>query len=90
MLISFAASAQPVTPEIPAGSSYIAIIIDDLGYKYTEDNRAVDLPGNVTYAFLPHTPHVKALADRAHKKGREIMLHLPMQAMEHQYLVRPE
>ncbi len=86
MLISFAATAQSVTPEIPPSSSYVAIIIDDLGYKYTEDNRAVDLPGNVTYAFLPHTPHVKALADRAHKKGREIMLHLPMQAMEPQYL----
>ena len=86
MLISFAASAQPVTAQIPAESSYVAIIIDDLGYKYTEDNRAVDLPGNVTYAFLPHTPHVKALAERAYKKGREIMLHLPMQAVEPQYL----
>lgn len=88
-LLSFAsqyAYAAQKQAEFRPDSSYVAIIIDDLGYKFTQDNRALDLPGNVTYAFLPHTPNVKALADKAYKKGREIMLHLPMQAMDPQYL----
>ena len=33
------------------------MIIDDMGYKLQQDQRAINLPGQVTYAFLPHTPH---------------------------------
>lgn len=57
----------------------IAIVIDDMGYNMEVGDRALALPGAVTYAFLPHTPHVKTLADRAHRQGREIMLHMPME-----------
>lgn len=81
---SFAADSKSTAPEM--SSAYVAIIIDDLGYKFTEDHRALNLPGAVTYAFLPHTPYVKELADKAYTSGREIMLHLPMQAIEPQYL----
>ncbi len=63
-----------------SSKAYVAIIIDDLGYKLKQDQRAVNLPGQVTFAFLPHTPHLKALTETAHAKGRDIMLHLPMQA----------
>ncbi|MCP3850406.1 MAG: divergent polysaccharide deacetylase family protein [Gammaproteobacteria bacterium] len=63
-----------------ASSAYVAIIIDDLGYKFKQDQRAINLPGQVTYAFLPHTPHLNKLTQSAHEKGRDIMLHLPMQA----------
>ena len=43
--------------------------------------RALQLPGAITYAFLPHTPHSRSLANAAHHLNREVMLHLPMQAM---------
>jgi len=67
--------------------AYIAIIIDDLGYKLKQDTRAIKLPGQVTFAFLPHTPHLPDLAETAYAQGNEIMLHLPMQAlMETLYL----
>ncbi len=67
--------------------TYIAIIIDDLGYKLEQDQRAINLPGQLTFAFLPHTPHLKQLTDSVHAKGNDIMLHLPMQAtMETLYL----
>ncbi len=59
----------------------IAIIIDDLGDQWRAGSRAVDLPGPVTYAFLPHTRYAARLAERAHRQGKEVMLHLPMQAM---------
>ncbi len=69
-----------------AVTASVAIIIDDLGYKLKQDQRAVKLPGQVTLAFLPHTPHVRALTETANSQGNEIMLHLPMQALETLYL----
>lgn len=56
----------------------LAIIIDDLGYNLSLGKRATDLPGNFTYAVLPFTPHGVELAERAHARGKEIMLHAPM------------
>lgn len=67
-----AASAHPV----------IAIIIDDLGNTLVEDRRAVDLPGPVACAILPHTPFSVRIADLAHARGKEVLLHLPMQAID--------
>ena len=70
-----------------SSTAYVAIIIDDLGYKLSQDQRAVNLPGQVTFAFLPHTPHLDTLTEAANNKGNDIMLHLPMQAtMETFYL----
>jgi len=65
---------------------YIAIIIDDLGYKTDMDTRAVNLPGKFTYAFLPHAPLSSKLAKRVHSQNREVMLHLPMQSYSHSHL----
>lgn len=69
--------------------AYIAIIIDDLGYKYKYDQRAVNLPGQVTFAFLPHTPYLKELAAAVHSRGNDIMLHLPMEAMLDTFYLGP-
>ncbi|HGX93921.1 MAG TPA: divergent polysaccharide deacetylase family protein [Candidatus Tenderia sp.] len=60
----------------------IAIIIDDLGDQWRAGSRAINLPGSMTYAFLPHTPHAVELANKAHDQGKEVMLHLPMQSMD--------
>lgn len=62
----------------------IAIIIDDLGYLNQRDARAVRLPGAVTLAFLPQTPHAHELAQLAHRLDKEVMLHLPMESMQGQ------
>lgn len=64
----------------------IAIIIDDLGYEKTNGDRAVSLPGAVTLAFLPQTPYGRTQALEAREQGKEIMLHLPMQALNGQRL----
>jgi polysaccharide deacetylase 2 family uncharacterized protein YibQ len=60
----------------------IAIIIDDLGNERAAGLRTLALPGPVTCSFLPGTPYARALAQRAHADGKEVMLHLPMQAVE--------
>ena len=60
----------------------IAIIIDDIGYRPAEGRRAVALPGPVAIAVLPHAAHSTRLARAANDGGKEVLLHLPMQAID--------
>jgi uncharacterized protein len=69
--------ARPADAFAPA----VSIVIDDLGHRLDQDLRAIALEGAVTCAFLPHAPHAGRLAQLAHARGKEIMLHLPMQAI---------
>lgn len=58
----------------------IAIIIDDLGYHLANGKRAIHLPGTVSVSFLPGSPRARLLANHAHMLGKEVLLHLPLQA----------
>lgn len=58
----------------------IAIIIDDLGYRMDAGQRAIALPGPISFAVLPGTPRARALAILAFESGKEVLLHLPLQA----------
>ncbi len=64
----------------------IAVIIDDMGYLHTEGLRALELPGPVTFSFLPHTPHAQRQARLAHRLEKEVMLHLPMESKDRRRL----
>lgn len=57
----------------------IAIVIDDIGYRNTDQN-ALSLPGEITYSILPHTPFGKKIAIEANAKQKDVMLHIPMEA----------
>ena len=63
-----------------SSSPAISIIIDDMGYRLHSGTRAINLPGAVTYSFLPHSPHAIFLSESAHQQSKEIMLHIPMEA----------
>lgn len=65
---------------LPAFSqdSRVVLIIDDMGYSQALGLRAINLPGAINYAFLPHTQNAQTLAHRAHQQGKEVLLHLPM------------
>jgi len=67
---------------VHAGSPHprIAIIIDDLGYEKAAGERAISLPGPIACAILPETPRATYLAEAAHAGGKEVLLHLPLQA----------
>jgi len=67
----------------------IAIIIDDLGYHLANGMRAIELPGTITFSFLPGSPRARFLADRAHAAGKEVLLHLPLQAYSADQSVEP-
>lgn len=74
-------AAVPTPAETPLPASTrpsITLIIDDIGYNAALGERAIALPGDITYAVLPHTPNGKQLAELAHQRGKEIMLHAPM------------
>jgi hypothetical protein len=64
----------------------VAIIIDDLGNSLDRGREAVALPASVTYAVLPLRPYSRRIAELAHLEGKEVMLHLPMQAMGRRWL----
>lgn len=59
----------------------IALLIDDFGYSkggvvdvFLED---LDIP--LTISVIPGTPQAKFVAEQAHKSGKEVIIHLPMQ-----------
>ena len=72
-----ALSAPLAAGQIPR----IAIIIDDLGYQLVAGERAIALPGPVACAILPGAPRARYLANVANAQGKEVLLHLPMQAV---------
>jgi len=72
-----ALSAPLAAGQIPR----IAIIIDDLGYELLAGERTIALPGPVACAILPGAPRARYLANVANAQGKEVLLHLPMQAV---------
>ncbi len=63
-----------------SGLPRIAIIIDDMGYRLHEGQRAIELPGPITFAVIPGSPRARALATQAFEEGKEVLVHLPLQA----------
>lgn len=59
-----------------------AIIIDDLGQDLEEARKLLALPYPLTFSVLPRLPDSVATAEAAHRAGREVMIHLPMEPLE--------
>jgi|SRR5690554_15642 len=79
------ASTHLLTPLLPPAADQpavrrpqLAIILDDIGNSAVAGQRALDLPGSITFAVLPFTPHGHWLAEEAHRRQRDVMLHAPM------------
>jgi len=65
---------------IPVRRLYCAaIIIDDLGEDLEVGRRLMRLPYPLTLSVLPYLRHSTEIAEAAHRAGREVMLHLPME-----------
>lgn len=58
-----------------------AIVIDDLGEDAKIAQQVLSLRGAITLSVLPHLPASEQTATQAHRAGREVMLHLPMEAL---------
>ena len=58
----------------------LALIIDDLGYASPDlVNRLCNQPIAFDVAILPYQKFTRSSAEIAHSKGKEVMLHLPME-----------
>src|SRR5688572_17823471 len=66
-------------PALPPARGHIAIIIDDLGEQHVGGLHAARLPGPVALAFLPGARFTREQAALAHARGKEVLLHLPLQ-----------
>ncbi|MDX5152258.1 MAG: divergent polysaccharide deacetylase family protein, partial [Acidiferrobacterales bacterium] len=62
-------------------TALVSIVIDDLGYNHALARQALDLPGPVSYSILPELPDSATLARIAREKHRDVLLHIPMQAV---------
>ena len=66
----------------PQGRPMIAIVIDDVGVDRRRSAQAISLPQPITLAFLPYATDVDAQARDARQLGHELIVHLPMEALD--------
>jgi polysaccharide deacetylase 2 family uncharacterized protein YibQ len=64
------------------GLPAVAIVIDDLGYQKQLALDFIELKVPLTLSFLPQAPFAGELVRQADQKGKETMLHLPMEPKE--------
>lgn len=78
----------------PAFAGKLAIVIDDFGYRPSQENQILALSPNISVAVLPNAPHAREMAVKAHSRGHEVLIHLPMAPLSKQPLekdtLRPE
>ena len=73
----------PPLPEPAEAPPRVAIIIDDLGYDRHIARRFLELDIDLTFSVLPHTPHTRTISRQVRDRGRELILHLPMEPVEY-------
>ncbi len=60
----------------------VAVVIDDFGYSLEEAERFINLPLKVNISVFPHLPLSTRISEMAHYRGREVLIHLPMEAID--------
>lgn len=66
----------------PAGETpMLAVIVDDLGYDPAAARTVLALPGRISVAVLPNLPDSPLIAEEAHRRGIQVLLHLPMESV---------
>jgi uncharacterized protein len=81
-VLALAPAAPPeVVSNPPAGAAArLAIIIDDMGHDRASSDDLFSLNFPLTVSVLPHLPYSAQVAEEAHRRGDQVLLHLPMQS----------
>ncbi|MCM8798624.1 MAG: divergent polysaccharide deacetylase family protein [Candidatus Omnitrophica bacterium] len=58
----------------------VAIVIDDFGYNIRNIDSWLNLTQPITFSILPHLTYSTQIAQLAHNSGKEVILHLPLEA----------
>ncbi len=61
-------------------SPVVAIIIDDMGIDMLRSERILNLDYPFNVSYLTYAPNLQAQINHAKNSGKEVMLHIPMQA----------
>jgi hypothetical protein len=61
-----------------SGGPQLAIVIDDLGNDRAQADSLFRLAYPLTISVLPHEANSSEIAEEAHRRGYQVMLHLPM------------
>ena len=70
--------ARESGPEPSRGRPQLAIVIDDLGNDRAQADALFRLSYPLTISILPHEVDSGEIAEEAHRRGYQVMLHLPM------------
>lgn len=62
----------------PPARPQLAIVVDDLGYDRAQADSLFHLNYPLTVSVLPHEAGSGEIAEEAHRRGYQVMLHLPM------------
>ena len=74
--------APAVTQKAPVPDhARLAIILDDLGNDRSAAEAIFALPYPLTISVLPNHVHSVEIAEEAHRRGYQVMLHLPMESV---------
>lgn len=85
--VEIAAPGRAATLSSPAlfprhrGTPRLALIIDDVGSDPSAAETIFKLHYPLTISILPNHTHSSEIAREAHRRGYQVMLHLPMQAV---------
>jgi uncharacterized protein len=63
---------------LATGRPRLAIVIDDLGNDRAQADSLFRLAYPLTMSVLPHEPNSAEIAEEAHRRGYQVMLHLPV------------
>ena len=85
LLFSFVMPLSGLADDTHRGA-VISLIIDDIGNNPETGKAALDLPGDLVISILPNTPYAASLAKAAFDKGKQVMLHLPMESQHRKRL----
>lgn len=95
-------SVAPVNPGAPAwkrhavaaprtnGLPMIAVVIDDMGVDRKHTEKAMLLRAPLTLSFLTYAEDLDRWTEAAHKRGHELMLHVPMEPQGEKYDPGPD
>ncbi|WP_068611228.1 divergent polysaccharide deacetylase family protein [Paenibacillus swuensis] len=70
-----------MSANIPQNTSTkkIAVVIDDFGNNMKGTSEMLALPIPITVAIMPFLPSSRSDAEKAHRMGKEVIIHMPME-----------
>ncbi|WP_413203489.1 divergent polysaccharide deacetylase family protein [Rhodospirillum sp. A1_3_36] len=65
----------------PTSGPVVAVVIDDMGLDRKRTEKARDLPGPLTLAYLAYAPDLVDQMRSGRRSGHEILMHMPMEPL---------